>query len=241
MSFKRVWTFVSNTFEVNTKKSHRMAMTLFADFHAKLKNEQDDAQIAAMFAEFDNVYQVYSQLYAQWNTSESTYHGKTAGFEQIIQEELPIELRKWEGKVRAVFYEDSPTEIEIFPNKRAPFQSGTYEERISAIRGLSAKLSEYPELMNVQLDIEAFYNQINLVRITQQEKEGNVSKFSDKIENQRLVVCDIMYGILGQLMHKYRSSRHEITRFFDLSLLRQSTTGNDAEEETEEDIFIDEE
>jgi hypothetical protein len=216
-------------------------MTLFADFHAKLKNEQDDADIAGMFIEFDNAYNPYSHLYAQWNTSESTYHGKTAGFEQLIQDDLLIEVRKWEGKVRAVFYEDSPTEIEIFPNKRAPFQTGTYEERISAIRGLATKLTEYPQLINVQAEVEAFYNQINLTRVTQQEKEGNVGRLSDKIENQRIVVCDVMYGILGQLMYKYRSSRHEITRFFDLSLLRQSTTGNGSTEEGDDEILIDEE
>lgn len=227
----------ANTFEINTQNSQKKAFRVFTDTMAKLKNEIADPDIAIMYNELEPVFTVYQTIYSQSKQTGFTYHGKTANVEQLLSTSLPNELRKWEAKIRYHFYEDSPTEQEIFYNKRSPFLSGTYEDRISAISALSEKTKEYSVLADIQLQIESFHNLVQSARLIQQQNEGMVGKLSDLLENQRVLVCDVLYGILGLLMHKYRHSRHQILRYFDWSLLRSysSSSAND-EDNTDEEI-----
>lgn len=229
----RQWIFLSNTFLVNTEGSFKKALSLFTDTHAKLRNEQADPDIAAMFAELDPVYQAYVTIYTNWEMTQGTYKGKTAGVEEILLEKMPVNLRLWEGAVRAVFPEDSPTETEIFPNKRSPFLSGTYEQRIMAVGALANKLTEYAALNATQLLVASFYNTLESTRLRQQEKEGDVKRLSTLLENQRIIVCRVMYGILGLLMHKYQTDTDDIARFFDLSLIRRTGVDDNETEEPE--------
>lgn len=228
----RQWIFLSNTFLVNTEGTFKKALSLFTDTHAKLRNEQADPDIAAMFAELDPVFQSYATTYANWAMVKGTYKGKTTGLEELMLEKMPLQLRKWEGGVRAVFDEDSADEVEIFPNKRSPFLNGSYEQRIAQVRALADKLTEYAALSATQVLVESFYNTLESTRLRQQEKEGDVKRLSVLLENQRIIVCHVMYGILGLLMHKYQTDTNDIERFFDLSLLRQ--TGNDNNDEEPE-------
>ncbi len=229
----REWIYVNNTFLVNTKNTYRRANKLFADTYAKLTNEVADPDIALMVAEYEPVFESFVNNYANWKTAKGTYHGKTVNVEDLLGEQLKVNLRRWEGNIRAVFNEDTPTEIEIFPNKRTPFLQGTYEDRIIAMKALSDKLLEYPALAATQLLVESYYNQVKSSRLLQQQKEGSVGALSILIENQRIIVCHVLYGILGLLMHKYKTDPNDLVRFFDLELLRRSS--NDVEEEEEEE------
>lgn len=222
------WIFLSNTFEVQTRGTQVRALSLFTDTHAKLKNEDKDEDIAIMFVELDPVYNAYAQLYGQKQSIDGIYEGKTLGFEEIL-EQMPTELRKWESKVRYFFPEDTPTEHEIFPNKRSPFLTGTYETRILAVSALAEKLGNYSDLSAAQLQVQSYYNLLQGARLAQQEKEGASKQLSNLLENQRVVVCEVMYGILGLLMHKFRSDRPQIARFFDLTLLRNTNNGDNQE------------
>jgi len=230
----RNWIFSTNTFLSNTNGTYRKALRLFTDTHAKLFEEVADADIAVMHAELDPVFQSFVTTYNSWGAVKGTYHGKTVGLEEILIQNMPREVRKWEGAVRAVFVEDSPTEVEIFPNKRNPFLSGTYEDRISAVGALASKLLDYPALAATQLVVQSFYNQLEATRLLQQQKEGAVKALSVILENQRIIVCQVMFGILGLLIHKYKTDPNDLIRFFDLELLRSTGDNNDDEPEEEE-------
>lgn len=220
----RQWFFLINPFATHTKGSFKKALTLFTDTHAKLQNEQADPDIANMLALLNPLFQSYVTVYTNWEIVQGTYKGKTAGLEEILINQMPINIRLWEGAVRAIFSEDTPTEIEIFPNKRAPFFSGTYEQRIAAVKTLAIKLAEYAALSVTQAQVAAFYNTLESTRLRQQQKEGDVKRLSALLENQRMIVCNAMYGILGLLVFKYQENASAIARFFDLTLLRQAPT-----------------
>ena len=219
---KRLWAPLYNTFLANTRHSFTKALTLFADTHAKLANEQTDPDIANMYNMLDPIFRDYAIIYANWQTVKGTYKGKTASLQDILENQMTQKLRLWEGAVRNVYTEDSPTEIEIFPNKRAPFLKGTYVNRIIAIKALADKLTEYAPLNALQIQVISFYNTLESIRLRQQEKEGDVKRLSVLLENQRIIVCETMYAILGLLMFKYKSNPNDIARFFDFSLIRRT-------------------
>lgn len=213
-----------NTFEVNTRNSHRKMLSLVTDTHGKLSGGIADADIAMLFALLDPIYNNYRQINIDHDVVAGNREGGTLAFENVL-DQISVQLRVWESGVRAVHYEDTPEERAIFPNKRGPFQTGTYEERVSAIGVLAQKLSTIPALASTFALVQSFYNMALGTRLAQQQGEGALAQMSDLREQQRIIVADTLYGILGYLMFKYRSNRDMIDNYFDLTLLRSIGDG----------------
>lgn len=216
---QRPWIFMINTFEVNTRSSNRKMLSLVTDTHAKLSVGNADPDIQALFALLDPIYNNYRQICIDFDVVAGNRQGGTLAFENVMAQ-IPAQLRIWEAGVRAIHFEDTPEERAIFPNKRGPFQSGTYEERLSAIGSLAQKLSTIPALASTRAQVQSFYNMALGTRVAQQQDEGALASMSDLRENERVLVADTLYGILGSLMFKYRSDRRHIDNYFDLTLLR---------------------
>lgn len=223
----RSWIFLINTFFVNTKNSFKLALTLFEDTHAKLAAEAEhDTDIALIYTDFKAFYFAYKELYAQKQSYLGIYEGQTLNFETVIGE-MPQQVRRWEGIVRAMFIEDSPEERAIFPNKRNPFLQGSYEQRISAVETLSITLNTYPTLANVVNIVETYYNRLEGARLAQQKQEGQNDKLSGLLAKQHKITCEELYGVLGRLMHKFRYNPEYIGNFIEIGLLRsKSGTGS---------------
>ena len=225
---KRDWMPSLNTFEINTRGSHKKAIILFTDSVSKLKNEISDPTIAALFADIEPTFRQYEQLYQDKQLVDNTYESKTMGFEGILTR-LSTEIKRWEGKVRGEFPEDTVEEHSIFPNKRTPFIAGTYENRRASVGVLATKLQEFPIFQVLSMEVRAFYNEMEQLRDTQQQMEGKSAQLSDLLEAARVEMCEELYGALGVLMHKHRKTPSNISRYFDLSLLRKTNNSQDAE------------
>ncbi|HNI43156.1 MAG: carboxypeptidase regulatory-like domain-containing protein [Chitinophagales bacterium] len=223
---ERSWIFQINTFYVNTGRSMKLALTLFEDTYAKLSAEADnDTDIAVILSNFKPAYISFRELYAQKQAFLGIYEGETLNFETVMAE-IPQHLRRWEGLVRAIFVEDTPQERAIFPNKRTPFLSGTYEQRVSAVESLVVTLSRYSALSNVHHLVETYYNQLMGARMAQQKQEGQSEKLSSLLYKQHQITCQELYGVLGALMNKYRYEPERISDFIDISLIRsKNATG----------------
>ena len=221
---KAQWYYLHNTFLSATNSSYKKALILFEDTQSKLKAEAPhDAGIQDMFNDFAPFYEAYRDLYSQKTMESGAYEGSTLNFENVIAE-IVTHIRVWEGKVRAEFPEDSAEERAIFPNKRTPFNTGSYEERISAVKSLYLQLDKYPVLASVKLLVETYYNRLLAARTAQQEQEGQNDKLSTLLEAQRVKTCTELYGILMRLCYKYRNTPDRVLDYFDLSLIRSSNT-----------------
>ena len=225
---KRDWMPSLNTFEINTRGSHKKAIILFTDSVSKIKNEISDPAIAALFAGIEPVFHHYEQRYQEKQLVDNTYESKTMGFEAILTR-LSTEIKRWEGKVRAEFIEDTPEEHSIFPNKRSPFIAGTYENRRASVGVLATKLQEFPVFQTLSIEVRNFYNEMEMLRDKQQQMEGKSAQLSDLLEEARVEMCEELYGVLGVLMHKHRKNPSNIARYFDLSLLRKTNNAQEVE------------
>lgn len=223
---ERLWIFLINTFLVNTRRSFKLALTLFEDCHAKLfADSANDPEIDLIYNNFKPFYMAYREMYAQKQSNLGIYEGETLNFETVIAE-MPSQVRHWEGGVRAVYVEDSPEERAIFPNKRSPFLQGTYEQRVSAVETLFMTLQKYPALAVVGNMVETYYNRLETARLSQQKQEGQSAKMASLLEKQHLITCQEMYGVLGRLMYKFRYEPQRITDYIEIGLLRsKSGTG----------------
>jgi hypothetical protein len=220
----RSWIFLINTFEVNTRGTNVKMLSIVTDTDAKLQNENADPDILNLYNLLHPIYDNYRQVCINYDMVEGNYGGGTQAFEELM-DTIPTELRKWEGQIRAVYYEDTPEEKAIFPNKRGPFEKGTYEDRLSAIGTLAEKLSSIGALSATHLLVSSFYNLALSTRLAQQQNEGAMGQVSDLREQQRIIVAQALYGVLGGLMLKFRTSPTDVERFFDLELLRSKAKG----------------
>lgn len=225
---KRDWMPSLNTFEINTRSSHKKAIILFTDSFSKLKNENNDSTIASLVADIEPAFRKYEQLYQDKQLVDNTYESKTMGFEAILAR-LSSEIKRWEGKVRAEFPEDTVEEYSIFPNKRSPFIAGTYENRRASVGVLATKLQEFPVFQTLSIEVRNFYNEMEVLRDKQQQMEGKSAQLSDLLEEARIEMCEELYGVLGVLMHKHRKNPSNIARYFDLSLLRKTNSTQEVE------------
>ena len=224
MSSSNLWRYLINTFNVNTVGSHVKMLSLSTDTHAKLKAEESNPLIAEILLIFEAVFFAYRDIGQQYDFRVGDYRGATLGFENII-DSVPQVIRVWESGVRAVYIEDSPEERAIFPGKRGPFQTGTYENRLNAIGSLATKTTGIPALAGVGAQVTSFYNTALAARLAQQTDEGSVGQTIDLRENQRILLSNELMGVLGKLMFMHRFNLVEVERYFDLSLLRK--TGDD--------------
>ena len=220
----RPWIFTINTFEVNTADSNEKMLSIATDTEAKLQAESADPDINILYTSYFPVYDAYRQIQINYDVAAGNRKGKTLNLENLMKIELPKEIRKWEGFVRSIYTEDSPEELEIFPNKRDPFLQGTYEQRISAIGTLAKRLAadSNASIQGYAPTVLSFYNLIFSARDTEQNKEGVLGILSDTREQQRKLLATELFGVLGGLMRKFKSDPLQAARFFDLSLLRET-------------------
>lgn len=217
------WRYVFNTFESNTRDSNVIMLSLSSDTHAKLKNEEANPVIAAILADYEPAFFAYRDLSEQYSIKSGEYEGTTLGFEEYL-DQMPPKLKEWEGIIRAIYNEDTPEEKAIFPNKRVPFESGTYEKRLEALGALKTKVTNDPALAGAVTSVTSFYNAASGARLVQQMTEGAVGQLSDLRENQRLLLSEELMGVLGELISLYRHDLAQVERYFDLSLLTDSNT-----------------
>jgi len=215
------WIFLSNTFEVQTRGSNIKMLSLATDTDAKLMNENADPDILNLYNILNPAYNTYRQVCINYDMVEGSYGGGTLAFENLL-DTLPQQLRIWESGVRAVYYEDTPEERAIFPRKRNPFNSGTYEDRLSAVGTLAASLQPIVALAATYTLVNNFYNLALSTRLAQQQGEGALGQVSVLREQQRKLVAIALFGVYGGLILKYRAEPLQVARFFDLELLRQS-------------------
>jgi len=132
-------------------------------------------------------------------------------------EKLPY----WEGQIFYYYPKGTPTATALFPQNKKPFQSGTYEQRIEAIKVLGDKCALDASLNAVSVNILAFYVQIESARLLQQSQgEGAAETMRTLRETARVVMCQEMYGNMGILMHKPRDNPETVGNYFDMEILR---------------------
>lgn len=217
------WHYLDNQFDNATKNSFKKADTLFADHYAKLDAEKSDAVILTLLNRFSPGKTTWDERYSNWISADAVYRGETDRFEAMLTDLTDNKIPQWDAKVQIVFLEKTPDYIIIFPNGRSIFQQGTRDQRIAEVDALALRLGNYPALAALQSEVQTFGNDLNTARNTQQSKEDLVSQASDLLEEQRVIVCQIMYANLGQLMDKFYLNPGNVARFFDLTILRNAS------------------
>ncbi|MBI1228470.1 MAG: hypothetical protein GC192_24760 [Bacteroidetes bacterium] len=225
---RRTWIFLNNTFDINTKNSSVKMLRIANDHDSRLAAAAvDDPTLLPIWERYNAPLLVYRTLMSQRNSGKGSGKGKT----QILTEKLDLLsttwIRAWEVKVFLQYPQGTPEATAIFPQRKAPFQTGPYEERILAVNALKDSLSAYPLLADVKTDVSDKYDMLLEARDGQKQQMSLTGKFSDEVERQRLGLAELSYKNLGFLIDKFGERPTDVERFFDLALLRKSVSDED--------------
>jgi hypothetical protein len=217
-----IWHYVENQFDNCTKQSKKRMNRISSDHASKLLAENADLEIHTLYTRFAPLRTSFSDAYADAIAANAIYKGRTQKFENLKKELTGTKIEDWDIQIQVVFRKDSPEYIELLPNGRKPFQSGTNDQRIEEVRALGLRLAAYPALAAVKTSVDAFKTSIENARNDQQQKEDLVKQKSNLLEIARVATAKMMYGNLGVLMDKFRDDPKQIERFFDLEAIRNT-------------------
>jgi hypothetical protein len=221
MSFKLPYRFLINPFLGATRFSYKKALSLGADHLAKLIANQADAVVAAIVATFTPVMDAFLAAKQNLDAALGDYHGETQGVEELFETLNTDRLPYWEGQVFYYFPKGTVQANQLLHGGRQPFQAGTYEQRILAIKTFGDKCALIPSLVPLSVNVLAFHTQIASARALQQSAgEGQVAALRDLRETARVMLCNELYGDMALLIHHHRTNPTEVERYFDFSLMR---------------------
>ena len=221
------WQYTYNTFEVATRNSAKKMSIIAPDHLSKLEAESSDPDIAAIAAESQSAVNDYALTYAHWIATNGLYKGETNRFTNLLTELSSLKIKQWDAQIQVVHLEGTSDYIALLPSGRGPFQKGAYDVRIAEVAALAERLTAYPALAALQVQVETYRATLLNARDLQQQKEGLVKQASETLNTIRIELANQLYKNLGALMVKYYQNPLQIERFYDLELIRSQNTGND--------------
>lgn len=218
----QTWSPTENQFDNGTKNSKKKMNILSSDHDSKLHAQMSNPLIAVLFSFFNPIRLMYLAKYTQWKSTVAAYHGATIAFEQLIAQLSSTMIEDFDIRIQVVFKRGTAQYAALLPNFRGPFQTGEYDERITALGTLSQSLTGIVPLAAVKADVDAFLLQLTTARDTQQGLEGLKQTLSEEVELARVTIAQAMYYTLGGLMQIFSANSIQIVNYYDLETLRGS-------------------
>ena len=162
-------------------------------------------------------------------SAEAIYKGSTLTVDGLIAELSGTKARQWDAATMVQYDKGTPEHTVLWPNGRTPFQSGTIDERISAVGGLRTRLLDYAPLAALQAEVDAYHTQLKDARDTQQSKEQLVAQSSTDLEASRMAIAIMLYRNMGSLMDKFGDDTAQIANYYEISLLQQHSSAGGKE------------
>ena len=220
------WYQFRNFFDNVTKGSFRRMNVMARDHHDKLK------AVAAIEPAVNDYYQYFLPYYNHFIDVYSKYHsikGFSKGYTMRVENkfiDLIQKIKTWDIKIQNYYMAETPEYAIILPNRRSPFQIGSYESRIAQLHTLIKTLESFPDLSDVKLEVEAFYTEINKLRTEQQGKEIMESELSDLLEKARIDLAQAMHGVFGGLLFIYCKDTMRLENFYERQYFEANSYNN---------------
>lgn len=217
-----IWSYLFNPFAGLSGRNTKQFYFFGRDHLDKLANQASDPDIAPLHIRIKPLFDAFEASYIKVDTNTGNYRTRTATIENLMSE-LNTKARRWDIGVQNIYDETSPEYQGIFTDRRAPFNTGAYDDRIRAVQTLIQRMAGYPLLASISADVQAFYTQINTARSAQQGFENNDQLFRRLllVDSQKLALE--MHYVFGALIMKHYQQPDLIETYYELKYLRTGT------------------
>ena len=215
------WTYLRNVFNNVTSSNFKRMLSLSADHKAKLSyHGATNPDVNTLYLLFEPIHTAFTVKYAKVVANFGAYKSATSTVEALAADLSRTQIKSWDVKIQNV-YEDHTADYKLIMHSgRAPFQSGTYEQRLLAVQALAVSLAAYPLLSTVLTSVQAFATAFQNARLHQQELEGADTNLRVELEQAREDLALVMHRIFGQLIFLFAHQPGTIQSFYELQYLK---------------------
>ncbi len=223
----RPWIYLINTFLAVTADSYR-AMKQIGDFtYAAVSTTAataTDPEKKTFFTSLQTTLQPpvdeYDSAYVTWLSLQGAQKGQTRSLTDLLDDLRGTEIQAWDRAIQNVYLPGTPQYIALLPRHRTPFQSGSQQDRITAVGALSLATGKDDKLKDLHDKINAFYDELVTANNSQKGSKSTKNGSSAELEADRVALSTELYGVLGLLMNYFKATPDAIAPFFLIELLR---------------------
>ncbi len=234
------WNFSVNLFETATRRRFPAMDSLLKDHLDKcqgaVERSPGDPDFPVMLARAEEARNAWSAAMTAAMRGRGMWKARTQTMRKFIAQLRGEHIARWDAMVsctdvlQGTYMPGSAGHLRFFPHGRRPFQQGSIDSRIAAVRTLATGLAEVPAMSAVAGLVNTFYSAIRTVREEQQQAEDEVSGKSSHLESRRRAAAIALQGNLGRLIEKYAETPDKIMGFFDLKDVRPPRREREAQE-----------
>lgn len=232
------WQELKNPFYWFLIVSYAKTNIFSKDHISKLrKGHRGNTIIQDLLTRIEPFYDEFAKLYDAWHFASRRYAGYTRAVNDLLNELQGSKIRRWDILIQVVYDIDTREYYELLPYNRKPFQNGSIDGRILATKQLANNLTAFPNLADVQVKVDTFYQQIEEVRDKQQQYEQEVRNSSNVLKVAQENLIDELFYNLSILRAVHYKKTSDVTGFFQMDIISNSTANKgEVEEEFQENI-----
>ena len=217
MATNRIWSVLWNVFDNQTKGSFKRMLIASKDHLDKLKKIV--ITHPALQSELDFLlphFIHFQETYTAADSNHLYYQSQTQAVEKMFADLSNYWIKKWDIAIQNHFLEGTVEYTMLLGDRRTPFQSGSYEERVSKIRSLATRLQDFPQLSTIQAEVSQYATDIENARTKQQGLEYKESNYSNNLEAARKALAQAMFGVLGALQRYFWDNLEAVETLYEL-------------------------
>jgi len=233
MSNNTNWHWLINFFNNSTRTSNKKMHQLASDHVSKLRQVAPrDAEIQFLLDFLEPFFSAFIVQYEKSTDDRAVYRDLTAQFTTLLTDITSKQLHIWDLQIQLAYGRNSRQYTVLFPQGRAPFQTGGYEPRIRAVKALGRALQNDPQLAALGQDILVLGQQLEDLRNSQQGIEYDFSSNSSQLSRKREELAEALFGVFGRLKFHYYKELDTVENFYELKYFRSSSSVGVEEEES---------
>ncbi|HLG36455.1 MAG TPA: hypothetical protein VI757_16375 [Bacteroidia bacterium] len=219
----RTWTFLMNPFLDAARKSRTRAIKISTWTDGALFERQADAFFGPLYLYYHPLHLALMQEDAEWLSQKGTQKGATQTVDELFDDLSPKKITEWDRMVDNIFNRGTPEYTAVFPQGHKLFQTGSKDERISAVQALSETLgapTAPPGFAPIKTDVDSFLGQLLGKRATQTGEISRTATESDETTVASAAAMTGLYKILGKCIDQFSDNPTSIEPIFDLQTIR---------------------
>ena len=226
------WIHLSNPFFHPLKNSYKKSDIVVVDTLSKFNKErQDSTFIDSLYQRLKPFADVFKEKFIDWQLANQHYAGATLRVENLEAELRGSVIRKWDILIQVEYDINSPEYLELLPDNRTPYQTGSRESRVNAVGNLAKNLLNYSPLVDLQVKVQTFYDLMVKTRDRQQGLERLVRSSSDALKAAQLDVIDELHYVFLSLKLANYKDRSPVSGYFQMNILRDTSSSSSDNEE----------
>ncbi len=205
----------------NQKRSFETGGQLDQALEAEILN----LKIKALYDFYNPRYIGYRASYMFWLEKVGIYRGSGSVIKEKIDALAGAQIDKVDKFLKNVYIDDKPKYLELMSGGRAPFQKGTYTNKILFSTQLADAMLLRTELAPIAQDFKDFVTSLDDARKAQRINKQNVKNASVDLEKKRVILADGLFYVYGGLIVIYFETPNEIAKYYEVNQMFAKKAG----------------